>query len=104
MIVRLATLIHATANLSIDRKLSDQRVLNRFHNKGLRASTELTGARRLNTHEINQYDTNRNTKSRQCAENQHEENPPSRQRPAVDLVAVEDRQNIAISQNRDAHC
>jgi hypothetical protein len=79
-------------------------VLNRFHNKGLRASTELTGARRLNTHEINQYDTNRNTESRQRAENQHEENPQSRQRPTIDLVAMEDGQNLTISQNRDAHC
>jgi len=78
-------------------------VLNRFHNKGLRASTELTDARRLNTHEINQYDTNRNTKSRQCAENQHEENPPSRQCPTIDLVAMEDGQNLTISQNRDTH-
>ena len=103
-IVRLAFLIHATANLSNDRKLSDQRVLNRFHNKGLHASTELTDACRLNTQKINQYDTYRNTKSRQCAENQHEEDTPRRQRPAIDLVEMEDRQNLAISQNRDAHC
>jgi hypothetical protein len=78
-------------------------VLNRFHNKGLRASTELTGARRLNTQQINQYDTYRNTKSRQCAENQHEENPASRQRSAIDLVEMEDGENLAISQNRDTH-
>jgi hypothetical protein len=78
-------------------------VLNRFHNKGLRASTELTGARRLNTHDINQYDTYRNTESRQRAENQHAENPPRCQRPTVDLVAMEDGEKFAVSQNREPH-
>jgi hypothetical protein len=78
-------------------------VLNRFHNKGLYASTELTDACRLNTHEINHHDTNRNTESRQRAENQHEENPSSRQRPTVDLVEMEDGEKFAVSQNREPH-
>lgn len=78
-------------------------MLNRFHNKGLRASTELTGARRLNTHDINQHDTYRNTESRQRAENQHEENPQSRQRPTIDLVEMEDWEKFAVSQNREPH-